>query len=90
MLVLSRKAGECIRVRESVAVTELRVAGPAVRLGIGAPREAPGLRGELLAHPSAFGVGRSNTRREDLGVPWPSSDEPTSRPCGSAGIGEPG
>ena len=39
MLVLSRKATECINIGESVVVTLLEIRGNKVRIGIEAPKE---------------------------------------------------
>ena len=47
MLVLTRKAGETIRIGENIAVTVLAVEGHRVRLGIAAPTEVPIRRAEL-------------------------------------------
>jgi carbon storage regulator len=48
MLVISRKAGEKLRVGDSVTVTILSVSGDKVAVGIDAPREIAILRGELV------------------------------------------
>ena len=47
MLVLSRKATECIYIGDSVVVTLLEIRGNIVRIGIEAPKEVHILRGEL-------------------------------------------
>ena len=47
MLVLSRKVGERILIGDNIAVTVVRVAQGAVRLGIEAPLELPIIREEL-------------------------------------------
>ena len=47
MLVLTRKAGETIRIADNIVVTVLEVEGHRVRLGIAAPREVPIRRAEL-------------------------------------------
>lgn len=47
MLVLSRKATECIHIGDSVVVTLLEIRGNKVRIGIEAPKEVHVLRGEL-------------------------------------------
>ena len=51
MLILSRKAGERIRIGEGIEVIVQRVSGDRVTLGLAAPREVKILRGELM--PSA-------------------------------------
>jgi carbon storage regulator len=48
MLVISRKAGEKLRVGDSVTFTILSVSGDKVAVGIDAPREISILRGELI------------------------------------------
>jgi carbon storage regulator len=47
MLVLTRKAGEKIRIGENVTLTVLETAGNRIRIGIDAPAEVCILRGEL-------------------------------------------
>ena len=47
MLVLSRKAGESIRIGEGVEIKVIEVAGDKVKIGIEAPSEMKILRGEL-------------------------------------------
>ncbi|MCL4112082.1 UNVERIFIED_CONTAM: hypothetical protein GTU68_015716 [Idotea baltica] len=47
MLVLSRKAGERIRVGDDIVVTIVRVGPNSVRVGIEAPREMNIVREEL-------------------------------------------
>ena len=51
MLVLSRKAGERIRIGDEITVTVVRITGGGVRIGIEAPDELPVMRDEL--HPGA-------------------------------------
>lgn len=48
MLVLTRKAGQSVRLGDDVVVTVLAVSGQSVRLGIEAPDSVPVWRGELL------------------------------------------
>jgi carbon storage regulator len=47
MLVLSRKAGQNVRLGGNVVVTVLELGGGRVRLGIEAPRNVAIVRGEL-------------------------------------------
>ena len=47
MLVVSRKAGERILIGDKIAVTVVKVAGGAVRLGVEAPAELAVMREEL-------------------------------------------
>lgn len=48
MLVLTRRAGETIRIANNIVVTVLEVEGYRVRLGIAAPADVPIRRAELL------------------------------------------
>lgn len=48
MLVLSRKLGEKIVIRDDIVITVLRIDGHQVRLGIEAPQEVPIYREEVL------------------------------------------
>ncbi len=47
MLVLSRKAGEQIRIGNNITLTVVEIQGNRMRLGIDAPRECKILRSEL-------------------------------------------
>ena len=49
MLILSRRAGESLRIGDDVEVTVLRVSAGQVSLGIRAPKQVAVLRGELAA-----------------------------------------
>ena len=49
MLVITRKAGESIRIGDDVTVTVLDIAGSSVRIGIDAPGEIPVFREEIWA-----------------------------------------
>lgn len=50
MLVLSRKAGERIKLGDSIVVTVVGVSGDKVRVGIQAPTDILVLRDELQPH----------------------------------------
>jgi carbon storage regulator len=52
MLVLSRRAGQALRIGQSVEVTIVRIEGDRVVLGIAAPREVAVVRAELVAEVS--------------------------------------
>lgn len=52
MLVLSRRAGQALRIGQSVEVTVVRIEGDRVVLGIAAPREVAVVRAELVAEVS--------------------------------------
>ena len=47
MLILTRKAGEAIRIGELVTVTVLATGRNRVRLGFSGPNQVPVVRGEL-------------------------------------------
>jgi carbon storage regulator len=52
MLVLSRKAGERIRIGDNVVITLVRTGNESVRIGIEAPREIAIVREELERRPA--------------------------------------
>ena len=52
MLVLSRKAGESIRIGENITITITKTHGNRVQIGIEAPREVGIRRAELKANPN--------------------------------------
>lgn len=49
MLILARKAGQCIVIGGQIEITIIEVRGEQVRLGITAPRDIEVYRKELLA-----------------------------------------
>lgn len=51
MLVLTRKAGETIKIDGDIVVQIVQVRGRQVRVGISAPKEKKVQRGELSAQP---------------------------------------
>lgn len=51
VLVLTRKAGEAIRIGDDVTVTVLEINGNSVRVGIDAPREIEIVRSEVAENP---------------------------------------
>lgn len=59
MLVLSRKAGEVIRIGDDIEVVVLEIVSNKVRIGISAPREVPVHRQEVWDSINK-GKGRSN------------------------------
>jgi carbon storage regulator len=54
MLVLTRKAGERIRIGDKVTLVVVKINGNAVRLGVEAPPEFVIARQELLSSPSSL------------------------------------
>jgi len=54
MLVLSRKAGECIRIGPDAVISVLAIRGNRVRLGVSAPTDVSICRGELKVKGAAL------------------------------------
>lgn len=48
MLVITRKAGDRVRIGDDITVTVLEVTGSSVRIGIDAPVEIPVYRHEII------------------------------------------
>ncbi len=48
-LVVTRRAGESLRIGENVLLVLIHTEGHQVKIGVQAPREVPVVRGELLA-----------------------------------------
>ena len=48
MLILTRKAGECITIGDDIRVFILEIKGRQVRIGIDAPRDVPVHREEIF------------------------------------------
>lgn len=46
-MILSRKEGETIVIRDNIEVTVVRIDGDKIRIGIVAPREVPVFRSEI-------------------------------------------
>lgn len=70
MLVLSRKTGESIVIRDNIVVMVIDVRGDKVRLGIEAPRDVPVHRREIydaIKHAA-----------KDAPMPTPTPDVPAS------------
>ncbi|MCC6876614.1 MAG: carbon storage regulator CsrA, partial [Sandaracinaceae bacterium] len=49
MLMLTRRAGQTVRIGDSVEITIVAVEGGKVRIGVNAPRALPVHRGEVVA-----------------------------------------
>ena len=47
MLILTRRIGETLIIRDNIRVTVVEVSGNQIRLGVTAPREVPVHRGEV-------------------------------------------
>jgi carbon storage regulator len=65
MLVLTRRAGQALRIGESVEVQVIRVEGDRVVLGVVAPREVAIVRSELVAEVGAE-VGQAAAARSQV------------------------
>lgn len=65
MLVLSRKAGETIKIADNIEVKILEVKGDTVRVGIEAPKSVDIVRGELIQS-----IKETNTESLSLDVDW--------------------
>ncbi|PIC72971.1 carbon storage regulator [Sporosarcina sp. P20a] len=65
MLVLSRKAGDTIKIADNIEVKILEVKGDTVRVGIEAPKSVDIVRGELIQS-----IKETNTESLTLDIDW--------------------
>ncbi|PIC88558.1 carbon storage regulator [Sporosarcina sp. P21c] len=65
MLVLSRKAGDTIKIADNIEVKILEVKGDTVRVGIEAPKSVDIVRGELIQS-----IKETNTESLTMDVDW--------------------
>ncbi|PID21912.1 carbon storage regulator [Sporosarcina sp. P3] len=65
MLVLSRKAGDTIKIADNIEVKILEVKGDTVRVGIEAPKSVEIVRGELIQS-----IKDTNTESLTLDLDW--------------------
>jgi len=65
MLVLSRKAGETIKIADNIEIKILEVKGDTVRVGIEAPKSVDIVRGELIQS-----IKETNTESLTLDIDW--------------------
>jgi carbon storage regulator len=72
MLVITRKAGEAIRIGDEITITVLDVAGSTVRIGIDAPTEIPVFREEIWAAVKEENRAAADASVEDV----PGSESP--------------
>lgn len=49
MLILTRRAGETVRIGENIVITICAINGSSIRIGVSAPREVPVHREEVYA-----------------------------------------
>ncbi len=79
MLVLSRQAGERIKIGDNITVVVSRIAGNRVMLGVEAPRDVHIVRGELKPLPVEELDARAEMKRSPLRVPVAPAPEPENR-----------
>lgn len=79
MLILTRRNGETLMVRDDVAITVLGVHGNQVRIGTNAPKDIPVHREEIYERIQAdkYATGGSSDRQTE-----------ESQPLGETGVGE--
>ncbi|PIC79854.1 carbon storage regulator [Sporosarcina sp. P18a] len=65
MLVLSRKAGDTIKIADNIEVKILEVKGETVRVGIEAPKSVDIVRGELIES-----IKETNAESLTLDIDW--------------------
>lgn len=65
MLVLSRKAGDTIKIADNIEIKILEVKGDTVRVGIEAPKSVDIVRGELIQS-----IKETNTESLTLDIDW--------------------
>jgi carbon storage regulator len=75
MLILTRRAGEALRIGQDIEVTVMAVNGAQVRIGINAPRDVPVDREEIAL--------RKRRDREALASPLSVANS-ASKPAGCA------
>lgn len=77
MLILTRRAGEALRIGDDIEVTVMAVNGSQVRIGINAPRDVAVDREEIAE--------RKRRDREAMGagVPGPSKAMPAAKAAGN-------
>ena len=81
MLVLSRKAGESIKIGDEITVVINRISGNRVTLGLNAPRNLRIIRGELKPFDDVEGVSstESSTVNAPISISIESADEHVTR-----------
>jgi len=82
VLVITRKAGDRVRIGDDITVTVLEVTGSSVRIGIDAPVEIPVYRHEIIEATEAENrAAAAATIAELPTLPMPGADgEPESPP----------
>jgi carbon storage regulator len=79
MLIITRRAGEKIRVGDDVLIEVIEVTGSTVRIGIAAPKSIPVYREEIWAAVMAENAAAAKTSPEQLpDVPAPAGSRSSS------------
>lgn len=86
MLVITRKAGDRVRIGDDITVTVLEVTGSSVRIGIDAPVEIPVYRHEIIEATEAENRAAAAATVGDLPtIPAPGAEpEPETTPPDAA------
>ena len=73
MLIITRRAGERIRVGDDVLIEVMEVTGSTVRVGIAAPKSIPVYREEIWAAVTAENAAATKAPAQLPDVPTPTS-----------------
>jgi carbon storage regulator CsrA len=79
MLVLSRKAGESIKIGDEITVVINRIAGNRVTLALNAPRNLRIIRGELKPFDDEVGSPKASPVSAPISVSIDTADEHVTR-----------
>ena len=78
MLIITRRAGEKIRVGNDVCIEVIEVTGSTVRIGIAAPRSIPVYREEIWEAVMTENAEAAKAPAQLPDVPTPASNSPSS------------
>jgi carbon storage regulator len=78
MLIITRRAGEKIRVGNDVCIEVIEVTGSTVRIGIAAPRSIPVYREEIWEAVMTENAEAAKAPAQLPDVPAPASSSPSS------------
>jgi carbon storage regulator len=76
MLIITRRAGEKIRVGDDVLIEVMEVTGSTVRVGIAAPKSIPVYREEIWAAVTAENAAAAKAPAQLPDVPAPATSSP--------------
>jgi carbon storage regulator len=76
MLIITRRAGEKIRVGDDVLIEVMEVTGSTVRVGIAAPKSIPVYREEIWAAVMAENAAAAKAPAQLPDVPAPATSSP--------------